>query len=260
VRLTSQLTWDSQEFSFAVLHIGDHNLISGVRQGGREERCCSAVREAFERNDIPEVIRVLDRDFAEYRYTLRHLFRDEQRMTLSKILDPALRGLESFSRQIFKDNASMIWFMHDVHVPLPKALTCHAAYVANREFFRLLDPGATTDIDKLKKLVECVRRTPLELNSSRIGLLASEKIGILMRQLAASPADLALMKTIDDTIVLLGGLSSDVSLWKAQNTYFSIAQGQYAPMHEKAGAGDMQAKAWIEIFDLLGNHLGVKMT
>jgi hypothetical protein len=260
VRLTSQLTWDTREFSFAVLHLGDHNLISGVRQGGREERCCTAVREAFEKNDVPEVIRVLDRDFSEYRYTLRHLFRDEQRKTLAKILDPTLDDLETFSSQIFKDNASMIWFMNEVHVPLPRALICHANFAANREFYRLLDPTAAIDTVKLKRLVECVRRTPLDLNTSRIGLLASEKIAMLMRQLAESPNDTALMTTIDDTIGLLGGFPSDVSLWKAQNTYFSVAQGQYARMHEKAGTGDPHAKEWIETFDRLGNHLGVKIS
>ena len=52
-----------------------------------------SIRDSFARVDIPEVVRLLDKRFGENTYSLRSLFRDEQRRILKVILSGPLPKL-----------------------------------------------------------------------------------------------------------------------------------------------------------------------
>ena len=51
--------------------------------------------EVFSRADLPEVIRVLDKGFGKNIFSLRSLFRDEQRRILDQILKTTLNETET---------------------------------------------------------------------------------------------------------------------------------------------------------------------
>ena len=60
---TSEITLETGELSFGVLHFGDHNLHGGVRafRGDAEyEKLISEATAAFSRADIPDVIRAFE--------------------------------------------------------------------------------------------------------------------------------------------------------------------------------------------------------
>ena len=82
IQVTSDITWNSATISFAVLHFGDHNLCGGVREFQGEEAyatMAAEVSEAFSWADFPETLRRIDQHFGDSTYSLRSLFRDEQR-------------------------------------------------------------------------------------------------------------------------------------------------------------------------------------
>ncbi len=65
-----------------MLHLGDQNVYGGVRRFTGEKLYRTMVRDAtevFRRGDIPELIRAVDRNFGAGTFSLRYLFRDEQR-------------------------------------------------------------------------------------------------------------------------------------------------------------------------------------
>ncbi|MFU8857572.1 MAG: DUF3536 domain-containing protein, partial [Deferrisomatales bacterium] len=71
----SSITWNEAEVSYAVLDLGDHNVLGGVREFLGEEAFAvmsAEVREPFLRSDVPEVIRVIDRHFGDHTYSLWH--------------------------------------------------------------------------------------------------------------------------------------------------------------------------------------------
>src|SRR5262249_24605018 len=89
VRVTSTITGESALLSFGVLHFGDHNLIGGVRPGVDEQRgraLVKGVAAAVDRADLSEVLQRLTEEFGPLSYSLKSLFRDEQRKILSSIL------------------------------------------------------------------------------------------------------------------------------------------------------------------------------
>lgn len=75
-----------------------------------------------QRFDSAEMIRLLDESFGKKVYSLRSIFRDEQRKILKLILNDKLTDTEAAYRALYEPNAQLIHFLNDLHVPIPKAL------------------------------------------------------------------------------------------------------------------------------------------
>jgi alpha-amylase/alpha-mannosidase (GH57 family) len=129
-KVTSNITHDSVELSYGVLHFGDHNLTGGVRNYDATdyEEMVQEVTEAFWRADLPEVIRLLDKHFLELTYSLRTLFRDEQRKILRRILGDSLESAEAAYRQVYENHAPLMRFLADLRIPLPRSFRTAAGF------------------------------------------------------------------------------------------------------------------------------------
>lgn len=106
-RVTSEVIHESASVAFGLLHFGDHNINAGVGESQSPEEYRGMVAElssAFSTVDSPRVIRTLDKHFGMTAYTVRSLFRDEQRKVLSSILESTLAAVESSYRQIYETN------------------------------------------------------------------------------------------------------------------------------------------------------------
>src|SRR5205085_3205825 len=92
-RVCSRITQECGSFTYGVLHLGDHNVNAGVREFRGEQAYSEAADEiaaTFNRADIAESLRFLDKHFGGADYTLKSLFRDEQRRIVSQILNSTL--------------------------------------------------------------------------------------------------------------------------------------------------------------------------
>ena len=93
---------------FGVLHFGDHNLTAGVRPMLGDDSFRSLVEpatRAFQSADLPECLRVIDRHFQGATYSLKSLFRDEQRRIVSQIVNSTIGEAESVYRQVYDHHA-----------------------------------------------------------------------------------------------------------------------------------------------------------
>src|SRR5574337_1135675 len=90
IRVTCEITRETARLGFGVLHMGDHNLSCGIqafRDQEADQAMAQELTETFARADFPEVIRLLDRHFGASTYSLKSLFRDEQRKVFNLILE-----------------------------------------------------------------------------------------------------------------------------------------------------------------------------
>ncbi|MDY7002299.1 MAG: DUF3536 domain-containing protein, partial [Thermodesulfobacteriota bacterium] len=107
-RIVSAITGEADRLTYAALYLGGHNAVCGVLPGGEGAmsgpvfaEAEQAFKEALFRGDIPELVRVLHMHFPESNFTLRHLFKDEQRKVLSEIMSEALKEMEAaFGRSV----------------------------------------------------------------------------------------------------------------------------------------------------------------
>lgn len=260
--IVSDKTWDEKTISFSVLHLGDHNVKGGIRDFSGEERFSltrAEVRGAFDRGDVTEVIRLLDKHFGPNVYTVWHLFKDEQRKILDQILASTYEGIELSYRQIFEDNYTLMNFLRHLQMPLPRPVCVAAEYIVNRDLKEIFEEE-NLDTGRLKSLIDVAKRWSIEVDTTTIGFVASLWVNSFMERLGRSPEDVALLEKLDGVLRLLGSLSVKLDLWKAQNIYFAIGKELSGTMKERAEGDEDFPRRWLEAFHRLGSQLGVKVS
>ena len=122
ISVHSEITQESATFAYGVLHLGDHNVSGGVRpyQGGKAYASMKEeIVEFFQRGDIPDLIRAVDRQFGEESYSLRFLFRDEQHKITRILLASALQEAASLYRSFNREFGPLARFLTDIGAPVP---------------------------------------------------------------------------------------------------------------------------------------------
>ncbi|MEW6375844.1 MAG: DUF3536 domain-containing protein [Thermodesulfobacteriota bacterium] len=261
-RIFSEITWDEEPISFAVLHLGDHNLNGGVRKFVGDEAFSTMhgeIREAFNKGDITDVIRLMDKHFGMNNYSLWHLFKDEQRKVLNQVLRSTLEGIEVSFRKIYEENYPIMSFLQSLQMPLPKPLTVAAEYIVNMDLKRVFE-GEDLDTEKLESLINEAKKWSLEIDKGTIGFVATSWLNALMERLRQQPEEVASIEKIEKVLQLLKSLSVELDVWKPQNECFLIEKKHYNSMKERAAKGDDFAKRWVEIFPRFCSHFSVKVS
>jgi hypothetical protein len=260
-RIRSEITWEEEPVSFAVLHLGDHHLNGGVRKFMGEEAFATMqgeIREAFNKGNISDVIKLMDKHFGTNNYSLWHLFKDEQRKVLNQVLRPILEGMEVSFRKMFEESYAIMNFLQDLQMPIPKPLVVAAEYVINSDLKKAFENGRW-NTEKMENLVKEAKKWSIEIDKETIGYVATGWINSSLENLSHQPEGTALLEKVAEVLKLLNSLSIEVNLWKAQNTCFSIGRGPHKEIDERAEKGDDAAKSLNEMFHQVCSHLKVNM-
>lgn len=258
--ITSEVTRESADLIFGVLHFGDHNLNGGVREFQGEasyRRIVEEAAEPFERADFPEVIRFLDRHFGSSHYSLRSLFRDEQRRISNLILESVLSEAEAGHRQIYERYTPLMRFLADLGAPLPTAVRASAEFILNLDLRRAF-LSSPLDGDRIRALSEQVTALRFNLDGTGLAYTLKRTIEGLAEEFRLQPA-VPLLEQLDRAVDVARQLPFEVDLWKAQNAFYDVLQRSYAGYRNRSEGGDVEAHAWIERFTELGEKLHVRM-
>jgi alpha-amylase/alpha-mannosidase (GH57 family) len=256
----SDITWDEREVSYAVLYLGDHNVNGGIGDA-REDSVFSLmqeeIRSAFEKSDVLDSIRLMDKHFGMNNYSLWHLFRDEQRKVIDEILQPTYQEIETAYRQIYENHYPLFNFFHSLDVPLPKPFRMAAEHTIQADLKKVfLNEGG--DGERLNQLLEDVKKWSIQIDEAGIeyvfGLWVADQIERLTEESEALPR----MERIQKALELVGQILKSPNLWKAQNLYFSLKEDLYGRMLGRAQDGDEFAKQWVEGFRKLGEGLRIR--
>ena len=260
-RFTSKITGESGLLSFGVLHFGDHNVSGGVREFQGEEAYQSLVQEitgVFSRADLLEVIRLLDLNFGKNIFSLRSLFRDEQRRILDQILNSTLTEAEAVYRQLYERNLPLMRFLIDLGNPLPRSFQTAAEFALNRSIGEAIEAGEP-DPERIKALLEEGKSLQIPLDQVSLGYAMKGTIEGAAEQFRAQPANLSLLQKLEQLAALARSLPFTVDFWKTQNIFFELLRGAYPGQKSEAGKGDEKAKAWVERFVSLGQELSCRV-
>lgn len=257
----SEVVLESEHVSFGVLHLGDHNISGGIREFQGEQpyvALCKEIAEIFERGDLPEILRVVDRHFSSGSFTLRLLFRDEQRRILRLILNQALNEAEASYRQLFDHYAPMMRFMADLKIPPPRRFQIAAEFTLNSLLRRELE-AETIDMDHVHALLNETRRTAVSLDTPTLEFAMRGATERLSRKWLANPDDLAALRSLSDAAGLAAAFPFPVDLSNAQNVFFKILQEVYPGHSLRAAQGDADAREWTSEFRALAQKLRVRV-
>jgi len=260
-RVRSDITWEEKDVSYAVLHLGDHNLTGGVREFNGDKafsRMQQEIMDVFKKNNTPGTIRFIEKHFNTGHYSLWHLFKDEQIKVLYQILDSTLEEVEKSIRAINDCHYPIIQIIKQLRIPLPKVLSDTVLVMLNADLLQVLGQEMI-DFERLQDLVDEVKEWSLNIDKKTLGFAVRRKIDFLMGKFLVKPDKVNLLEIVNELLRIVSSLSLDVDFWKAQNIYFSVGKKVYREMKHKAEKKNRSAKKWIECFDLLGEHLNARM-
>jgi len=259
VTLKSEITWEEGTIAYAVLHLGDQDLIAGVKELEGEARfheACLGIREAFAKGDMAAVLRLIDRNFGDHSYSLWSLFKDERRKVVAALLEDNLRELEADFRRIYETNRPIMEAMKRMEIPLPETLLGPAEFVLNADLRRVIEAPAV-DFDRLAALVHDYRMWSLERDKAGLAFLIGNKIEALMRAWAEDPGDREALTAVGRVLAATKPLEIDIDLRKSQNVYVSRGRQVRADNAARAAQGDGGAQAWLDAFIAAGKSLRV---
>ncbi len=258
--VTSAITGESAVMTFGTLHLGDHNLNAGVREyrGPKAyEAMTREMKETFFIADFPGIIRAMDKHFGSSSYSLRSLFRDEQRRVLGYILESTLAEFESMSRQRYDRYYPLMRFLADLDHPLPRAFRSLAEFTLNADLRRSL--GENLDIGRTKILLEEVDRWGIVLDSAGLSYVFKETLESMIGRLLSDTEDLALLNLLVSAVALARSLPFEVNLWRVQNVYYELLHSKYPEFKHRVESRDKMAQDWASAFVKLGEQLSMKV-
>lgn len=261
VRISAETTLDSAMLSFGILHLGDHNMSGGVRAFMSDDdydAMSHEVREAFARADMPELLRLLDRHFGELTYSMRSLFKDEQKRVLDVVVGSAMADAETLSSQLYERHSPLLRYLATLDLDLPKALRGLADFVINttlrREFER-------NELDH-RRISDLLREAhDLNIDLDRVGTSFGLQRAIerLLEQWSSAPDRLGRLRRLRNIVTLARSLPFEMDLAAVQNGFYHLMETVYPHFADQAERGDPVAAEWCEHFKALGEGLHMRL-
>ena len=223
-RITSNMTEETEDVSFAALHFGDHNVTAAVERSTPQDlsafedlkqKCSAAVTQA----NLPEVVRLIDSFFGGSPYSLASLFKDDQRRILRLILNATLREVEDSLVKIYEEHASLLHFLNASGLPKPPALSMAAGFAINAGLRRALEEEPI-DLGRVRSLISLAKSDGVVLESHSLRYLTDQHMKRSMVQLHANPLDAENLERALTLARTLRELPFELNLWQAQNIWY----------------------------------------
>ncbi|MFD2247322.1 DUF3536 domain-containing protein [Pontibacter ruber] len=258
--IRSKITWEEAEVTFAVLHLGDHQLYGGVRQFVSPEAFQALEQEmtsSFDKGSVSEVIMQLDKHFESHNYSFWHLFKDDQRKILDQVLANTMQGIENDFKQVYDNNYPLMLAMKNFGLQLPRPLQLTIEYVVNSRMQNVFI-DVELDVDELLKLHAEVQRMGIKLETESINFYATQRVDSLMRELEQEPENQELMQLIIELLSALENSPLEPDYWHAQNIAFRMKQTVYKEHEVRCELNDPTSLNWCKQFQTLYDSLNLK--
>jgi alpha-amylase/alpha-mannosidase (GH57 family) len=260
VEVSSQITWESELATFCILHLGNHDFNGGVRTFLGEEAYQTMKEEitsAFEKGAFADVVRLMDKHFGMHHYSLKDLFKDEQRKILDLLIKATLDDFESAYRQMYESNRILMGFLQEASFPISRPFLMAAEFTLNLDMQRALE--TEVDIEKIKTVMKDIEKWNVTLDAVNLEFILRHQIEKEMRRFLEHSSDLAILEAIEKLLAIASSLPFELNLWEIQNIYYGMGKTSYSNFVTKAREGDEQASGWIERFRSLGQKLSFNL-
>jgi alpha-amylase/alpha-mannosidase (GH57 family) len=259
-RFTSKITQESEVLAFWVVHFGDHNVAGGVQsleEAAGYHDLLEKINESFARVDIPEVVRLLDKRFGKT-YSLRSLFRDEQRRIVRSILSATVAEAETAYLQLYEHHAALMRFITRLGTPMPREFTAAIEYAIN-SLLRRACSSDELDGERIQSLLHEAQASNVSLDRTTLEFSLRRKIETLSARFAADPSNLEKLDDLRSALKIVKQMPFPVNVWVAQNHVYATQGGLYQRTKRRAQRGDSKAKAWAEAYLQLSELLSIRV-
>ncbi|MEQ9075192.1 MAG: DUF3536 domain-containing protein [Sandaracinaceae bacterium] len=220
LRVCSRITTEAADFSYAVLHFGDHNLMGGIRPFGNAARHVGlhgALSHPFGRADLAEVVRQIDRLFEGQTFSLRHLLLDDREEIMRQLLADRTRRMEERVEALYDQTAPLIRFLESVDLASPPVFGMAAEYTLRARLRAAVGAGLAIDLVTVSRLIADAKEASVALDPVALGRALQETLEQVVEALAAAPEDLDLWATAAALAEFVAGTPWQLDPREAQN-------------------------------------------
>jgi hypothetical protein len=251
--VSSRITEASETVAFAVFHFGDQNITAVVKPWNPAETAAwdqfvADAKDAVNRADFPAVVRCFDREFGPQAYSIRSLFRDEQKRILDILLTGTIAEVETSLSAIYENQASLLHFLSESGLPQPPALTLAATFAINAGLRRALE-SEPIDAVQTRIWLNQAEADQVALDKPTLGYLVDRRMKRAMLDLHETPEEAPL----DNALLIARTISElpfDLNLWQAQNLWYDI----FRNLRENPPSAE-----WLEKLKDLGRLLRISV-
>lgn len=257
-RVSSEITRETETVTYALLHFGSHSLSGGIRRyigEGEYDALAGQMLRSFESGDLTGVIHLLA-EFPQYSFSLKSLFADRQREILFNLLRVPVRQAEGTYRRLYRENATLVRFLLDMGLPLPRAFTMAAEFVINRELRRIFE-AEKIDLERARSLLGEADDLRVPLDEGGLSFAVERSLENLAAAHRTRPFDTAALEQFVEVAALARDLPFEVDLWKTQNLFYATIRETLTETVARTDAGDARASQAMPMLYRLGELLSV---
>lgn len=256
-RIRSRTTLERHQIVFGVIHLGDHNVSGGIKffeSADQYEAILKEAKKAFDRADFPEVIRTFDRYFGSSTYSLKDLFKDEQRRIINVIMSEAMQETEERFGRLYKSNYPLLCSLSDLHFPMPKVFEHIAEFVQNRGVKKTLRSPGRINTEKVKALIAEAQSWGVPLDAVGLTHDLEQVMEKKMLEFESDDTNKERLDELLDLVKLDSELPFKVNLGPVQNWFYLWYKSCFA---KRSGSSSPETVAAVQ---RLGHLLRVKVS
>jgi alpha-amylase/alpha-mannosidase (GH57 family) len=224
-RVTFEVTGETREAAYAVLHFGGHDFSCGVTAYDEVayQRMKADLLARYPRHSMADMVRGLDEHFPHQTFSLRHLFLEERRRVLGHVVRAVLARHEETYHRIWEESRPLVHYLREVDAPLPEILRLTARHVLEERVAAelvLLEPLGTIPA-RVFELGDEARALGLTLD---LGFAKPAMREVIHQTLTALHAD-ASPERIASALALIEGaqrLGIRFGRWAVRNDFFAL--------------------------------------
>jgi alpha-amylase/alpha-mannosidase (GH57 family) len=256
IYLSSAITRNAERIGFCNLYFGSHALNCGVSSFHDEEAYLTMKQEvetAFNDGDFAAIIRLMDTHFGMHNYTLKNLFRDEQRHILRLIITGTLQEFEDKLITLYENSKSLMGFIRETGMPMPRHFMTTAETALNLKLQKMFF-SETIDSGVLKEDVNEIRSWNITIDNVAFEFIIRRRLEEKMSALLEEPESAQRLTEVLLLVEAIVPLPVVVNFWQIQNMYWTMLQTRASELH--ASNGDLNDRgSWSEALGNLGQLL-----
>lgn len=253
----SRITFSRKEYTFAALYLGQQHIIGSVSSQMDDmqfRQMFDTLRQTFLNDSLAVLLTKMEEFFGSGKFSLRSLFKDEQRKVLDQILQKDLELAEDSYQKIFDRNYNLLTVLKNENIPLPVLMEKNIELVIHTRLRKYLEDNIRSLVP-LQSLLREIRKWKMPLQDEELRFTASRHLQFFMQLLKATPTDEMLIRNLIAKLDHLEEMGLTLDLYKVQNSYFKAAEKLIDQVAQEEKTGEREAL--LQLFEKLGRRIDI---
>jgi alpha-amylase/alpha-mannosidase (GH57 family) len=149
VHVDSDITGEGRDLMYAAMHFGGHDFSCGIRtdEGAESYETMKAdLLRRYAQRSMADMVRGLDEYFPRDLFGLPHLFLEERRRVLARVIQAVLDKHEATYHRIWEESRKLVRYLRQAEAPIPEVLRITARHVLEEEILAQLERAAEAGV------------------------------------------------------------------------------------------------------------------